>query len=35
MDTNTPGYDKMVAELSGEREPDMAVNPDLRSLLDG
>jgi tetratricopeptide (TPR) repeat protein len=28
-------YDKMVAELSGEREPDMAVTPDLRSFLDG
>ena len=28
-------YDKMVAELSGEREPDMAVTPDLKSFLDG
>jgi hypothetical protein len=28
-------YDKMVAELSGEREPDMAVTPDLKSWLDG
>ena len=28
-------YDKMVAELSGEREPDIAVTPDLRSWLDG
>jgi tetratricopeptide (TPR) repeat protein len=28
-------YDKLMAELSGEREPDMAVNPDLRSLIDG
>jgi Flp pilus assembly protein TadD len=27
-------YDKMVAELSGEREPDMAVTPDLKSWLD-
>jgi tetratricopeptide (TPR) repeat protein len=27
-------YDKMVAELSGEREPDIAVKPDLTSWLD-
>ncbi len=28
-------YDKMVAELTGEREADIAVTPDLRSWLDG
>jgi tetratricopeptide (TPR) repeat protein len=28
-------YDKVMAELSGEREPDIAVTPDLRSWLDG
>ena len=27
-------YDKVMAELSGEREPDIAVTPDLRSWLD-
>jgi tetratricopeptide (TPR) repeat protein len=27
-------YDKMVAELNGEREPDWAVTPDLKSFLD-